>query len=216
MRNFAYVRAATPEGAINATTAGAAILAGGTEFLNWLRLGIADPERVVDIGRLGALRRIARDGDLMRIGALATFNEIGESELIRIVARSSLRPVSGRHPPSSATAPHSAAMSCRRHAAPIFGPRRQTSQPCPGRATSALRWIRLRRPGQRLYRGPCSAGPRIVSPPTRPIPAVALAALDGVVEVAGRDGSRSIAMTDFHLTPEEAMEPGRVRDLRTA
>jgi xanthine dehydrogenase YagS FAD-binding subunit len=35
-------------------------------------------------------------------------------------------------------------------------------------------------------------------------PAVALAALDAVVDVAGPAGPRTIPMTEFHLTPQEA------------
>ena len=52
MRPFAYARAATFDDALEAAREpGTAVLAGGTELLNWLRLGIAAPDRVVDITR---------------------------------------------------------------------------------------------------------------------------------------------------------------------
>ena len=50
MRPFAYSRAATLDDALQAMREpGTAVLAGGTELLNWLRLGIAAPDRVLDI-----------------------------------------------------------------------------------------------------------------------------------------------------------------------
>ena len=83
MRDFAYARAGTAEAAAGALAdPRTAVIAGGTELLNWFRLGIAAPDRVVDIGGLDELRRIDRDGDELRIGALATLNEIGEHPLV--------------------------------------------------------------------------------------------------------------------------------------
>ncbi len=40
--------------------AGTMLIAGGTELLNWFRLGIAAPREVIDIGRLGGLNPIER------------------------------------------------------------------------------------------------------------------------------------------------------------
>ena len=83
MRDFAYARAGTAESAAGALAdPRTSVIAGGTELLNWFRLGIADADRVVDIGGLGALRGITQDGDELRIGALATLNEIGEHPLV--------------------------------------------------------------------------------------------------------------------------------------
>ena len=55
MRNFSYARARNLHEAVAARAAGARLIAGGTELLNWLRLGIDTAEQVVDI------TRIARD-----------------------------------------------------------------------------------------------------------------------------------------------------------
>ena len=46
-------------------------------------------------------------------------------------------------------------------------------------------------------------------------PAVALAALDAVAEVTGPDAARTIAMTDFHLTQQEAAALKRSGESRT-
>ena len=50
-------------------------IAGGTELLNWFRLGITAPSQVIDIGRLEDLRAIEHQGDRLTIGALATLND---------------------------------------------------------------------------------------------------------------------------------------------
>jgi len=86
MRDFAYARATDLTQAVAALAAGAVAVAGGTELLNWMRLGIADTDAVVDIGHLAELRGITVEGDVLRIGALATLDEIGESEAVRTTA----------------------------------------------------------------------------------------------------------------------------------
>src|SRR5438105_4843848 len=59
MLAFSYARAASVTDALTAGAAGqTAFLAGGTELLNWLRLGVSAPERVLDIGRLDGLDAI--------------------------------------------------------------------------------------------------------------------------------------------------------------
>ena len=63
MRDFAYARADSLATAVDAASVDrAALLAGGTELLNWFRLGITAPERVVDIGGLDELRGIQQQG----------------------------------------------------------------------------------------------------------------------------------------------------------
>ena len=59
MRPFAYARALTLEDAAAAAREpGTTVLAGGTELLNWLRIGIAAPDRVLDISRVAGLDQI--------------------------------------------------------------------------------------------------------------------------------------------------------------
>ena len=82
MRDFDYSVAGKIDDAFATDGAAAMPIAGGTELLNWLRLGIASPARVVDIGRLEGLGQIVLRGDRLSIGALATLNEIGEHPLV--------------------------------------------------------------------------------------------------------------------------------------
>jgi aerobic carbon-monoxide dehydrogenase medium subunit len=72
----AYVRAGSVEEALEALAApDAKLLAGGQSLLPAMKLRIARPSVVVDIGGLGLEGIVERDGDLA-IGALATWDEL--------------------------------------------------------------------------------------------------------------------------------------------
>jgi aerobic carbon-monoxide dehydrogenase medium subunit len=58
-------------------------LAGGHSLLPMMKLRLAEPGVLVDIGRLPGLDRIELDGDELRIGALATHASVAASELVR-------------------------------------------------------------------------------------------------------------------------------------
>jgi xanthine dehydrogenase YagS FAD-binding subunit len=204
MHNFAYARAASIDAVTAATVDGAAIIAGGTEFLNWLRLGIAAADKVVDIGRLNELRNIAAERDDIRIGALATLNDVGESRVVRESA------------PVLAEACLKAASAQLRNRATLGGNILQKTR-CP--------YFRAEAPGVNSMPWPCnkrvsgsgcaakeSRYPKLAlfgwndaCVATQPSdPAVALAALDATVEVVGPNGHRSIPMTEFHLSQQDA------------
>jgi xanthine dehydrogenase YagS FAD-binding subunit len=82
MRPFAYARARTlDDGVAAAHEPGTTVLAGGTELLNWLRLGIAAPDRVLDITHVAGLDRIEPlPGGGLRIGALVRLNDVAADE----------------------------------------------------------------------------------------------------------------------------------------
>ena len=83
MRDFSYAAARNTAEAIEALrTSGTTAIAGGTELLNWMRLGISDPERLIDIGRIAGLDTIDVDRDHLVIGSLATLNAIGASDAV--------------------------------------------------------------------------------------------------------------------------------------
>jgi xanthine dehydrogenase YagS FAD-binding subunit len=85
MQPFAFAHAGSLGQAV---AAGAELdtefLAGGTELLNWLRLGIAEPGRVLDITAVDGLDRIEelQDGGL-RIGALARLNDAAQHQAVQ-------------------------------------------------------------------------------------------------------------------------------------
>src|ERR1700730_14328300 len=64
MQAFAYGHAADiGEAVVEGGEPDTVFLAGGTELLNWLRLGIAKPARVIDIARLTGLAGVTRAPD---------------------------------------------------------------------------------------------------------------------------------------------------------
>jgi aerobic carbon-monoxide dehydrogenase medium subunit len=62
---------------------GAKLLAGGHSLVPLLKLRLAAPSAVVDIGRLAELRGIAQEGNAIRIGALTTHAELATSAELR-------------------------------------------------------------------------------------------------------------------------------------
>ena len=63
---------------------GAKVLAGGHSLIPMMKLRLAMPTALVDIGHIEALKGITINGDGgLSIGALTTFAEIASSELVR-------------------------------------------------------------------------------------------------------------------------------------
>src|SRR5437588_4390175 len=84
MRPFTYARADSVNEALQATRDGqTTVLAGGTELLNWLRLGVAAPDRLIDISRIEALAVIEPlAGGGLRLGATARLNDVAANPLV--------------------------------------------------------------------------------------------------------------------------------------
>jgi aerobic carbon-monoxide dehydrogenase medium subunit len=83
---FDYVRAESVDHAV-ATLAErgdeAKVLAGGQSLLPLMRLRLATPDVVVDVGRLGDLRGVREDGSALALGALTTLYEVMNNALVR-------------------------------------------------------------------------------------------------------------------------------------
>ena len=83
--DFEYFKPMLVSEAINLLLAhsNAAILAGGTDLILNLKQGIATPEVVIDIKGIDELKEIDLDGSHLRIGALVTFNDLIESDIVK-------------------------------------------------------------------------------------------------------------------------------------
>ena len=83
--DFDYYRAdsVAEAGRLLAAHPGAKLLAGGHSLIPLLKLRLAAPGTVIDVGRIAELRGIASDGDGLRIGALTTHAEIAASDAVR-------------------------------------------------------------------------------------------------------------------------------------
>jgi carbon-monoxide dehydrogenase medium subunit len=83
--DFDYHRARSIEDALRmlGTHPGAKLLAGGHSLIPLMKLRLATPPAVIDIGRVPELRGIAMIGNVLRIGALTTHAELAASADIR-------------------------------------------------------------------------------------------------------------------------------------
>jgi aerobic carbon-monoxide dehydrogenase medium subunit len=82
---FEYERAQTVDHAIELLSANqdAKILAGGHSLLPLMRLRLARPSMLVDIGRIGDLSYVREDDDVIAIGALTRHHDVANSEVLQ-------------------------------------------------------------------------------------------------------------------------------------
>ena len=82
--NFDYARAESVEQAIDLLQRhpGAKLLAGGHSLIPMLKLRLAAPELLVDIGRITELTGVSEENGSIRIGALTTHADIAASEVL--------------------------------------------------------------------------------------------------------------------------------------
>ena len=83
---FDYVRPSSVSEAVAALAAAGdegMVLAGGQSLMPVLRMRLAHPETLVDIGRIAELRGVRDDGDAIVIGATTTHDEVLNDALVR-------------------------------------------------------------------------------------------------------------------------------------
>ena len=83
--DVAYYRADSVQGAIQLLlqNPGARLLAGGQGLIPLMKLRLASPAALVDIGRISELHGISESGGAVRIGALTTHSQIASSDLVK-------------------------------------------------------------------------------------------------------------------------------------
>lgn len=199
MRDFGYGRAASRDDAITLTQRpGTMILAGGTELLNWMRIGIAEPDRVVDITRIPGLEGVEAlpDGGV-RIGALTTLNDAALHALISddypVLSQAILRAASAQIRNLATIGGN----PLQRVRCPYF--RADEPTPCNKRVPGsgcAAREGRNERQAIFGWTDDCVA----VHPADPP---VALAALDAVFVIENRRGTRRVPAREFHVLPAD-------------
>jgi len=194
MNPFDYYRAASVADAVTRIGGDDAFLAGGTNLVDHMRLGIRAPKQLVDISRL-PMNEITRSEDgVLRIGALVRNSDMAAHPLVRqhlpFVAQALLAGASGQLRNMATTGGN----LLQRTRCVYF---QDLTTPCnkrePGTGCSA-------RNGFGRYNALFGASDACVAvhPSDLCIP---LVALDAVVVAQGRDGERRIAFPDFHRLP---------------
>ena len=199
MTPFAYERATSVADAVSRLGADGAFLAGGTNLVDHLRLGLRRPTQIVDISRLGlvdpALAQISRSDDgLLRVGALVRNSDMAAHPLIRqhlpFVAQALLAGASGQLRNMATTGGN----LLQRTRCVYF---QDLTTPCnkraPGTGCSA-------RDGFGRYNAVLGTSEACVAVHPSDL-CIALAALDGVVVLQGRNGERRLPFADFHRLP---------------
>ncbi len=82
-RDFEYEAPATLHEAMALIEKGGKPLAGGMSLVPMMKLRLAAPERIVDLGRIPGLNFIREEGGEIHIGAMTTYYEIECSPLLR-------------------------------------------------------------------------------------------------------------------------------------
>ena len=82
---FEYQRVASVEDAVQVLSgnADAKLIAGGHSLLPLMRLRLARPSMLVDIGRIDELKYVREDGDHVAIGALTRHHDVATSEALQ-------------------------------------------------------------------------------------------------------------------------------------
>ena len=204
MRPFAYARPADADEAVRTVAADpeAVFLAGGTNLVDHLRLGVARPTLVVDVRKLTS-REVTDTGDGgLRVGAAVTNSELAADQRVRerypVLAQALLSGASGqlRNMATSGGNP------LQRTRCDYF---QDVTAPCnkrePGSGCSAIGGYTRYHAILGVADAPeASASDTCIA--THPSDmAVALAALDARVRLRGPDGDREIAFTGLHRLP---------------
>ena len=214
MREFRYERSADAASAV-AVLAGSpdgAFLGGGTNLVDLMKLGVATPDVLVDVRELTSREATDLPDGGLRIGAGVPNADLAADRRVRerfpLLAQALLAGASGQ----------------LRNRATTGGNLLQRTR-C-GYFTDVARPCNKRRPGsgcgalEGMHRNHAILGQTIEGTDgnatcvaTHPSDmAVALTALDAVVQVLGPDGERSVPMADLHRLPGD--DPSRDTTLR--
>jgi xanthine dehydrogenase YagS FAD-binding subunit len=200
MNPFQYTRSFAATGAIQSLLKEphAHFLAGGTNLIDLIKMGVVTPERLVDINGL-PLKAIVKTAGGLHIGALATNSEVADHPLI----------LQGY--PLLSQAINAGASPQLRNMATVGGNMMQrtrcnyffdTAMPCnkrsPGSGCGALT-------GYNRMHALFGASDQCIAVNPSDMN-VAMLALDAVVQVKGPGGERKIKFADFHRLPGDHPE----------
>ncbi len=201
MNRFSYLRASSVDEAVReaASDPAAQFIAGGTNLIDLMKYNVEQPARLIDITHLPLNQIEETDGGGLRIGALVTNDEAANDPRVQerypLLASAIL---AGASPQlrNSATTGGNLLQRTRCYYFYDSGTpcnKREPGTGCPAASGS-----------NRIHAILGTSEHCIATHPSDM--AVALAALEAVVHVAGPDGERAIALSDFHRLPGDHPE----------
>ena len=202
MKPFTYARPDDAQAAVAAVGAdpGATFLAGGTNLLDHLKLGVATPSALVDVARVTSAEIIEHDDGGLIIGAGALNTDVAAHPAVRrdypALAQALLAGASGQLRNIATTGGNLLQRTRCAYFADVTTPctKRSLDQACSAREG----WAR--------YHAILGASPSCIA--THPSDmAVALVALDATVHVPGPDGGRSLPIPELHRLPGDDPDP---------
>lgn len=197
MRPFDYARAGSAAEAVKLAGDGAAFIAGGTNLLDLMKLEVMAPGRLVDISRIDLADIEETDEGGLRIGAMVRNSDLAADARVRasypVLSKALLAGASGQLRNKATTGGN----LLQRTRCYYFY---DTAMPCnkrePSSGCSAIGGV------TRLHAIFGGSEHCIATHPSDM--AVAMRALDAVIEVASADGAgRSIPIADFYRLPDD-------------
>ena len=199
MKQFQYIRPATQQSVLEAIAKpGTKIIAGGSNLVDLMKHGVMSPDKLVDINKL-PLRSITPAKSGLHIGALALNSQVAEDKQVK------------EKFPLLSMALNAGASAQLRNMATVGGNMMQrtrcpyfydTTMPCnkrtPNSGCGALEGF------NRMHAIFGTSDKCIAVHPSDM--AVAMAALDATVVIAGRKGQRRLPFIDFHRLPGNTPE----------
>jgi xanthine dehydrogenase YagS FAD-binding subunit len=200
MKAFEYRAATDVATAVAALPPGGSFLAGGTNLVDLMKLGVATPDVLVDVNRLPLHDVEALPGGGLRIGAGVRNSDLAADPRVRrdypVLSQALLAGASGQLRNMASTGGNLLQRTRCRYFTDMTKPcnKHATGSGCPARD------------GDHRNLAILGGSPSCIA--THPSDmAVALAALDAVVRVTGPAGERAIPVTDLHRLPGD--DPAR-------
>lgn len=207
MPSFEYARPSTLEEALGLLGGGGEPLAGGTDLLALMKSRIVEPKRVVSLVGIEGLRGIRRDGEVFRIGAATTLEELAADTGVSTRFPALRQAVNGIRSPQIRAMGTVAGDLCQR-------PRCWYYRNGFGLLAMEKGKALVPKGDNRYHAILGNEGPAYFVNPSSLAPA--LLALGAEVEIRGAKGTRAAPAADFFRTPatenerEIALVPGEI------
>jgi xanthine dehydrogenase YagS FAD-binding subunit len=201
MKQFSYIRADDVAGAVAALAADpqAKLLAGGTNLVDLMKYDVMSPETIIDINRLPLKSIETLEDGSVRVGALVSNAALAYDKTITerfpLLASALL---AGASPQLRNAATTGGNLLQRTRCYYFYDPSTPCNKREPGSGCGAIGGV------NRIHAILGTSDSCIATHPSDM--AVALAALDAVVEVEGPGGKRDIPILDFHRLPGDTPE----------